>query len=154
MCWRLDRAEVGRASAATVRPPPVVVAFAKSAAGTGTWAVSGGATRSRLLPSRSVTTPRRDRALYLRSAKCAHVGVDGPHQRQRRCSLDGGHVGSLVMRATRANWDHGALEEASDTFDYVAVSHRDAHNWNSPSGTWRGEERAPAFEDPYQPEDV
>jgi len=33
------------------------------------------------------------------------------------------------MRATRANWDHGALEEASDTFDYVAVSHRDAHNW-------------------------
>jgi len=58
------------------------------------------------------------------------------------------------MRATRANWDHGALEEASDTFDYVAVSHRDAHNWNTPSGTWRGEERALAFEDPDQPEEV
>ena len=58
------------------------------------------------------------------------------------------------MRATLANRHHRALEEVSDPFDYVSISHRDSHDRSaSPEGR-RGEERALAFEDPDQPEEV
>ncbi|MDP9282395.1 MAG: hypothetical protein M3P38_09900 [Chloroflexota bacterium] len=58
------------------------------------------------------------------------------------------------MRATLANRHDRTLDKASDTFDYVSVSHRHSYDWNASSGRWRGEERALAFEDPDQPVEV
>jgi hypothetical protein len=58
------------------------------------------------------------------------------------------------MRATLANRDHRALDECPNPLDDIPVGHRDSYDWNTPPGGWRGEERALAFEDPDQPEEV
>jgi hypothetical protein len=58
------------------------------------------------------------------------------------------------MRATLPNRHHRSLEKSGDAFDDVSVGHRDAYDWSTASGGWRGEERALAFEDPDQPVEV
>ena len=105
-------------------------------------------------PSLAVASPRCDRRVEL---ELAHDPKERPrreHQVRRRRSLDGRHVGGLVVRLSWAKREDRAFDESTDALNNVAIGHRHSDRGRSQSRGRSREKSCFALEDADEPMEI